>query len=157
VSIPPAPQGESGRQPPPLPPLSSSAEPLRVEALAYYTPDSAVPADWAVATRCRSAGQWHSLKNALAKAKIQALMNTIPESNNERDIELLVPKAQLDRADLIIKAHQLGIDWCPRCGSTAVKKIPLPWKWKLLDILLLGLLFYMPPRKECHSCGNRWG
>jgi hypothetical protein len=151
---------EPDQKPPPLPPLPPSTPlpaPLPVESLNYYAPQSNIPADWVVATRCRSVGEWHSIKASLQKAKIVPMINMTDAASPQENVELLVQKADLQRAELIIKAHQLGIDWCPRCGSTAVKKIPLPWKWKLLDCILLGMLLYMPPRKECQSCGNKWG
>jgi hypothetical protein len=160
----PPPIGELGQTPPPLPPLPPSTPspvplpaPLPVESLDYYTPQSNIPPDWVVATRCRSVGEWHSLKASLQKANIVPMINMTDAASPRENVELLVQKPDLQRADLIIKAHRLGIDWCPRCGSTAVKKIPLRWYWKTLDLLLLGMLLYMPPGKECQSCGNKWG
>ncbi len=82
---------ESNQTPPPLPP-QPPPRPSPVEPLDYFRQAPPAPASWAVATRCRSVAQWHSLKKSLASANIQSLMGS---TSPEQEVELLVRESDL--------------------------------------------------------------
>lgn len=151
------------QRPPRLPPRPPPLPVVSVGALNYYRHVPSLDlADWAVLKRFHTTAQWHQARAALARGHIESLMGegedvqTWPDADDSVGIELLVPKTEVARANLILQAVAAGADWCPRCGSMELTKLRLPWWWVFWSILFLGVAPFSPPRFECRHCWNRW-
>lgn len=118
---------------------------------------------WKMIARIDTTAQWHQARAALSRGHIPALMGdgedvaSVGEySPSQIGIALLVPEPDAARAATILNAVRDGLNWCPRCGSTFLETLPLPWWWVIWSILFLGVAPFAPPRFECSRCGNRW-
>jgi hypothetical protein len=143
-------------------PRTQAPPPLPTPALDYFRPAMAIPANWLTLTIVANPGQWHHTRAALTRANIQCQMaEGIPvvideKGRSMKSFALLVPQADLPRAAAILEAMKSGREWCPRCGSTDSRRLPMPWWWLVIAIPFLGVPPYSPPRLECKSCGNKW-
>lgn len=137
--------------------LPSSASASKVDYYRARMSRDAVP--WVVVARLPTTRQWHQARAALARGHIESLMGDgedVGGSPSGIGIALLVPDSERARAKTILEAVKNGMDWCPRCGSTSLQTLPLPWWWVIWSILFLGVAPFSPPRFECRACGNRW-
>jgi len=149
----------SAVRPPPLPPVSPAPSPPPV--LAYYRPFVTPPADWTVVASCQTVAEWHSTRQALTAASIDARMydgrDAIPGANaGARGPDLLVKREDVPLARAILDARLSGRPFCPRCSSLAVRRISVAWYWYAFAVLFLGFPPIWPASKLCETCGNKW-
>jgi hypothetical protein len=119
--------------------------------------------NWTFITRLDTTAAWHQARAALARGHIASLMGEGEDASAEgvyspqqAGISLLVPEPDVARALTILDAVKNGHDWCPKCGSTHLQVLPLPWWWVIWSILFLGVAPFSPPRFECRRCAHRW-
>jgi hypothetical protein len=117
---------------------------------------------WVTIARFPSTAQWHQAKAALSRGRIESLMSDGEDIDpgaahaDAAGLALKVPKGDAERARKILDAVKHGADWCPRCGSTFLEELPLPWWWMIWSILFLGIAPFEPNRFVCRNCQHRW-
>ena len=117
---------------------------------------------WVTIARLPTNGQWHQVKAALSRGRIESLMGDGEDIDpgaphvDAAGIALKVRQHDAERAMKIMNAVKHGSHWCPRCGSTFFEELPLPWWCMIWSILFLGIAPFEPKRFACRNCENRW-
>jgi hypothetical protein len=114
---------------------------------------------WTLIAECATLAEWHTLKAALGRANIAALMKSsgpAHSGDDEDTCDLWVLTENAPLAKTIVEARLRVLDWCPHCGSTFVHYLPAAWYWYVLAVVFLMMPPYWPPSKECGNCRRTW-
>ena len=145
----------------PLPTAAQVIDDYVTPVLDYLTPSLGLPGNWVLAAQCQTAGQWHALKQPLAKLNIVALMRNgtsidAQESAAQSGYQLLVQEADLPRARPVIEAVRAHQPLCPRCGSPAIRTIDPTPKRPTQVLSYLSRLPFRSPLKICDNCTKQF-